>query len=376
MNRTIYLQRIFLYYDGPQLFCGKDDFEKRYLFSLSNRTPDADVFVGVPITTNRFLKCCTGEEDISDVFSKPEEPEYLVANISNIDFEQFSAIVSREKPNICFCPDPGLYLEKIDDLGFLQSEAIRRNRGVFELLVSPPEAMLEPKISASYFGGLLTTVQNLFRHIYKRVCTGSFELDDSLLDFYLVKDGSFRGLFLSRSHANLLGASSLRQIVKKLETIVASADSEMTIQNLSEIKGHAINSYKGLCEIVLRSNMPITIGYSDPEFSLSQNINISKSVAEKHLLILSEKGDLTTEDVTVLGKFFKVDAKKSTWSIQCDDRKNYSGTCLPENGNILNGIVINRKIYTCLIEERIEEVLSTGKEKISYLLKRVEEISA
>lgn len=83
-QNTITLERILEYYDAPQLFLGRDDFDTQYLCLLYEDEPTYQ-YTAIRISTNLYARFLRGEEDLRELFLHPEfESEYFdVAYINN-----------------------------------------------------------------------------------------------------------------------------------------------------------------------------------------------------------------------------------------------------------------------------------------------------
>ena len=77
MNKEIFIERILVYYDIPQVFIAKDAIDTRYLCMYIGSQSDYDSYVGVQISQSRLFELFAGKIDLRTAYQAPEIQEYF-----------------------------------------------------------------------------------------------------------------------------------------------------------------------------------------------------------------------------------------------------------------------------------------------------------
>ena len=85
MNKEIFIERILVYYDIPQVFIAKDAIDTRYLCMYIGSQSDYDSYVGVQISQSRLFELFAGKIDLRTAYQAPEIQEYFdIHNAGNL----------------------------------------------------------------------------------------------------------------------------------------------------------------------------------------------------------------------------------------------------------------------------------------------------
>ena len=155
------------YYDGPQVFEGRDAIGGHYVGLLVDSGSSANRYLLAGVAPERLREFRLGSLDLrSLLLSNPETPWFLASG--DADLAQPLKLESQGSPwaECPYLPDAGFVLHDAPAASASLQEARARNNLVLELSVEPPEAATEHRIRARTLAGLLTHTQILLKHAY------------------------------------------------------------------------------------------------------------------------------------------------------------------------------------------------------------------
>ena len=382
--RAIRHEATLVYYDGMQVILAKDPVGTRYVCLLVEQTATSDSFMCVPISPERFGDLANGRVDLRDIFTDPEVPGVWLASGITDGGELALKPIASERLSSGWLPDKGFTLVTEVATEEVLQEALSRRRAIVEIALSPPEARGEAKISAPHLSVMLTLFQSIVKHSFRKAISNmQSEARKALdspenygLEVLAFARGSFRITLQSSGLPDMFGHLEIEKAFMKLDEITEHVDDpEIAVAVVRQNKGHLAGAYFRLLEFVVQNNAPFTYRWATPN---SAEL-VSRQLAEKQASALYDKlgetKELVSEEVEFIGRIREVDVDRKTWRIQnYEDGKPYHGS-LPDNSQLsLGGIVVDEDTYRFVCEERIEEVVVTGKEKRTYLLLSFEQV--
>jgi hypothetical protein len=388
MGKKINYKDILIYFDGPQLFVGEDQVNTNYLCLLVAQYKEKDKFLCVPISKEKLKSFKLGEIDLKNLYSSPPTEELYLIETESIMNEciEMRKIELQDVPESWF-PGEGFFYEeekmKIDDEK-IKKQAKESNRAIIHLTLNPPEARIANKISPDHLAGIVTIFQSLIKYAYK---TGSklmsaqkdkyYSDDIYKLDIASTSPGSFTVHFQNRQPADLFGLSEIERaffIIDGISEILN--DEKELIKKMKEYKGHFAGTYIRFLEGIIKNDMPLSYSWILPGIDKAKTKSIYKKSAKFAYDSLVSTEELSIEELELTGRVIKADDKTGKWTLSSDeDQKEYKGELSKKSKMNLEGIVIKSKIYKFFCEEKIEEILGTGKEKKKIFLIKYELIT-
>ena len=207
------------YYDGPQVFEGRDAIGGHYVGLLVDSGSSANRYLLAGVAPERLREFRLGSLDLRALLmSNPDSPWFL-AN-GDADLAQPLKLESQSSPwaDCPYLPDAGFVLHDAPASSASLQEARARNNLVLELAVEPPEAATEHRIRARTLAGLLTHTQILLKHAYGAALRElsidnrkSLDRTDAhLMDVIIpAAPGSFRVVLEAAKGPDMLGQNEL-----------------------------------------------------------------------------------------------------------------------------------------------------------------------
>jgi hypothetical protein len=110
MKIELFLDKILLYYDEPQIFSAKDKILTNYLVMLVDYENDAPMYVALPVSEKKLALAMEGKLDIRLAFSESELDCWYIVK----DFEDIKAWAQSANfdtiPEV-YLPEAGLFLQ-------------------------------------------------------------------------------------------------------------------------------------------------------------------------------------------------------------------------------------------------------------------------
>jgi len=377
MKKQLHILQILVYYDVPEIFIATDEVGTKFLCLLVDVDNESILHISTPISTNRLNEFINGRVDLRDVFVNPETNEiYSFDEIAEIIYASlYDGIELPEE----FLPEFGFKYEKqLDKNKLILNEALEKNNAIVHLAIS--DSNDNYSIDADDFGDIVKLYQVIIENSYKKeISRQNFK---NKKEYYIPQNyklrafassyGSFNLHMYSTSQVDLFGNSIIELGLSKFEEITRDFDNDNEyIESLRTVKGHTISSLKKLikklidCDIIIRHKW-YSLGQENVHFS-----TIDKTKAKKIYDILTLTEELAEERKEFKGYFVQVDVEKGTWRIyNLEDEKEYSGEV---EGNLLQGVTVKTEVYKIDCLEIIEELKVAEKEKVKYILTKIEQ---
>lgn len=377
MSIQLHILQILVYYDIPEIFIATDEVGTKYLCLLVDADNESILYISTPISKERLTEFIVGRADLRDIFVNPETKKiYSFNNLGEtIHAHLFDNINLPEE----YLPDVGFKYEKpLDENRLILNEALEKNNAIVHLAVS--DSKNNCSIDVDDFGDIVKLYQVIIENIYKKTISQQYaknKRDFNTPNNYKLRafDSSYSSFNLhmySTSQVDLFGNSMIELGLSKFEEIIRDFDNnDEYIESLRTVKGHTISTLKKLVKKLIDSDILIKHKW----YSLGQNkvhfSTINKSKAQNIYDILTISEELAEERKVFEGYFVQVDVKKGTWRIyNIEDNKEYSGE---SQDDLLQGVTIKTTIYNIDCLEIIEEMKVAEKEKVKYILEKIEQ---
>ena len=371
--RPISQIRTLVYYDGVQVFEGRDSIGGHHVGVLIDDSGVADRYLVAGVDPERLRQFRAGAIDLRTVFLEAGAGEWRLADVGD-GFRAPVTPIRPEDPGGCraLLPDEGFVLHD----GSVDDEALReaRARGnvILELYAEPPEAADAHRIRATTLAGLLTHVQTLVAHAYRR----AVELPRRALDGHLMNvavpaaPGSFGVILEAAGAPDLLGYQGLARGLERMHSVFqCAADPNTAAERLLPHSGHLAGSWIALMRFLSECDTGLRYAWAAPELDGSRRGGVAGSLAKTLADELSKSSTLDIEKVDVTGKLDKVDVKSGAWRLATVDGPRAGK--LRGTGPSLVGLVIGER-YTFHCSEDIEVVHATGREKSTLYLESID----
>lgn len=371
--RMAQLTSALLYYDGVQIFEGRDPIGGHYVGVLVDSIADGDRYLVTGVAPDRLRDFRSGMLDLRTLLLDSSVNGWYLATVID-DFATPFKMERQQGPLLDqdMLPDEGVVLfdDVIDDLAL--QEARERNNVVFEFSVEPPEASDDHRISAAALSEILGHIQLVVRHAYRRALREMPSKDRRFGDFsggHLMDvvvpaaPGSFRVVMAASRPSDMFGNNELARALQQVDAVFESARyPEEAKERLREYKGHLAGSYIKLMSCLAEHNTGLRYAWAERMFDAARHGGVTESVAKELVDFLEESSSLGTEDIRLIGALERVDRKSGSWRLSTDEGAR-SGT-VTEPGPDLNGLVIgNRYVFHC-----VEEVETSGIDKETVTL--------
>ena len=371
--RMVELTSILLYYDGVQIFEGRDPIGGHYVGVLVDSIADGDRYLVTGVHPNRLRDFRSGVIDLRTLLLDSSANGWYLAKVADdfatpFQLEQQQGALSDQD----FLPDEGMVLfdDVIDDLAL--REARERNNVVFEFSVEPPEASDEHRISAATLSEILAHIQLVVRHAYRRALREMSSSDKRFGDYssgHLMDvvvpaaPGSFRVVLMASSPSDMFGNNELARALQQMDAVFESARyPEEARERLREYKGHLAGSYIKLLSCLVEHNTGLRYAWAERMFDVARHGGVTESIAKELVDALGESTSLGTEDIRLTGVLERADRNSGNWRLLTEEGARTGRVTEP--GPDLNGLTIgNRYVFQC-----IEEVETSGIDKETVTL--------
>ncbi len=373
MSRRIDYSGPLFYYDGIQIFEGRDSIGGHYLGILVDEPEGSDplyAIVGVPPGQLQAFRL--GRVDLLSLIVERAADGWMLGALNEDAKGNFvlGEVQAGEIPQR-FLPEPGFVLNFAADVDPAEvvTESVARNTLVFEVSVESLIPAEEHRIRAVALGGLLIHLQSLVKNAYRRsrILAGNMtkRVEDGLAPIFDVavaaKPGSFKMILVPAQTPGLFGNYDVSAGLDILDYLLANAsDPAATLERVQQYTGHTASSLVRLLRFIVETELSIKYAWKTPDREAASVRMVSSNDALPLLAILSEKASLAVERVVVTGPLKKVDVGKGEWRVaSIEDGREHSGKVRP--GVSLSGLVTDKRyVFTC--EEELEEVAGTGRE--------------
>lgn len=373
-----------LHFDVPILISATDNLGVNFVCLLIEQTENEEQYLCIPLSKGRFNLLKLGEISLREAFVSVETNEYYIGNSKNGNLASIQThAINSDEINSEWLPDDGTYLESKRETGStVFSDAIDKQRAIIHCTLNPPESFQESKITAEHLSEAVRLFQRLIKHTYESAIKESKfskqvkELVQSsrnyTLEIYGVSEGSFTIHMQTAEPVDLLGYANIAKALEVIDTINFDADDpQIVIDTLSRQNGHFVSAYKDLLQFVVETNTPFAYEWSMPSKKKSTRTSIVPRQAKPLYEAISERSELGKEEITLTGRFSKIDEDYNKWRLISDDNgKRFYGDSYVK----LGGIVIETVRYELVCEEVLEEDIITKKETRKLYLKSYKEL--
>ncbi len=378
MTKKLKIMQILVYYDIPEIFIATDEVGTKFICLLVDDDKDSILYISTAISSKRLSHFINGSVDLRDIYVHPETSQiYSFDSISDIiDATSLNNIVLPEE----YLPVAGFsYKKPLDEDNLILNEALEKNNAIVHLAVS--DINDNYSIDADDFGDVIKLYQIIIENSYKKeIAKKSMKNKKDYiipqnykLRAFASSYSSFNLHMFSTSQVDLFGNSIIELALSKFEELIRDFDNDdLYIESLRTVKGHTISSLKKLIKKLIDCDIKIkhkwySLGQEKVHFSI-----IDKAKANKIYDILTLTEELAEERRSFEGYFVQVDVKKGTWRINnIEDKKEYSGEVIYD---LLQGVTVRTEVYKIECLEIIEELKVAEKEKVKYILEKIEKV--
>ena len=379
--KTIHPTDVLAYYDGVQVFAGRDAIGGHYIGMLIDTVDDFDRYLVTGTVPERLRQFRSGMLDLRTLlleapygewyltFADGEYGDPLTLHPQNGNLEQTD-----------FLPESGFLLDDtpIDDLALLQAR--ERFNVVFEFSIEPPEAADSHRVRMATLGGILNHIQTVVRHAYRMAIrelpqrsTSMIDTSDAhLMDVVVpASPGSYRVVLEAAKPPDLFGSGELVRGLQRFDAIFASADKPEAARDLlKEHQGHLAGSYIKLINFLAEHNTGLSYSWADGMLDSSQHGGVSEATAKQLVDLLSDVTNLSTESVTLSGEFERVNRSAGDWGLLTDE--GVKAGKVAEGGPGLDGLQVGKRyIFHCIEDIEID---AAGREKHILYLQEIENV--
>ena len=374
---TIEPTDVLVYYDGVEVFAGRDPIGGRYVGMIIDTVGGFDRYLVTGVTPERLRQFRTSAVDLRTLLLEAPGGEWYITEANG---DPGSPLVLERQHELLtasnFLPDAGFLLDEspIDD--FALQQARERGNVVFEFRAEPPETAAGHRIRATTLGSLLLQIQTVVKYAYRNavrdLSSQSRQSIDTtnghVMDVVVpAAPGSFRVVLEAAKPPDMFGHGELVRGLERLDAVFESAnDLDIAGELLQNHKGHLAGSYIKLLTFLTTHKTGLRYAWAYPGAPVTQYGGVSETVATKLVEILSDVTNLSTEEVVFMGEFVRVNRDAGDWGLVLGEGERVSGK-VAEGGPSLNGLEVG-KVYRfdCLEEIDVDAI---GNEKRTYYLR-------
>ena len=294
--KTIRPTAILDYYDGVQIFEGRDAIGGHYISVLVDVVDKVDRYLVTGAAPERLRQYRSGLLDLRTLLLEAPGGEWYLTDDDGsagpfILEPQSGPLIDKED----FLPLPGLLLDDdpIDDQAL--REARERNNIVFEFRVQPPEAAAAPRVRADTLAGLLQRLQTLLK------CAGESvagEMPPSqrpadaaalcLMDVAVpAAPGSFRVLLEAAAPLDTFGPRLLFRSLERVDDLFAAAnDPEQAAELLKPYPPSLTAAYGKLLRFLVEQQTSLWYAWAEPACRDASYSGVSAATAGRLSQIL------------------------------------------------------------------------------------------
>ena len=315
VKRTIKSVAVLDYYDGVQLFEGRDSIGGHYIAMLIDTGSKVDRYVATGAKPECLRQFRVGDLDLRTLLLDAPGGEWFFIYADVLRGEPMT-LIPQEGPlaeREDLLPDEGYALDDapIDDLAI--NRAIESNSAVFEFKLEPPEAAYSHRVRADTLSEILAQTQLVVKRAYlsaikerkDRGTASNHAKDGYLMDVVVpAAPGSFRVILEAAAPLDdpirhpLLAPGDLTLGLKRMDEVFQSAEHpDKAREILTAHKGELADAYIKLLGILAEKNTGFHYSWADPHLPRASYGGVSAGVAKTLYRALSESG-ATTEKHT------------------------------------------------------------------------------
>ena len=325
--KKIWPKKTLVYYDGPQVLEAVDSIGGRYIAVLVESVSQTYMIVGVePEHLRRFR---TGALDLRSLLVDHAELEWYLGAPGEHSDSPF-VLKEQSKPLVetAFLPDGGLFLTAGPPTSETLAEARQRNNLVMEVVVEPPEAASENRIRLKTLALLLSEIQLLAKHAYRRAIRDVPPAIKKFIDqnegplFDVVvpaAPGSFRIVLEAAQEPDLVGNSELARALQRIDDLFLNVkDPNASLAVVKENKGHLAGAYIRLLRLLIDNDTNLRYSWAEPSSPETHSRSIARVEAATLVALFAQVSNLESEEVELQGKLRKADMLNGTWKLETE----------------------------------------------------------
>ena len=370
-----------VYYDGVQVFEGRDKIGGHYLGVLIETSNVSDRYLIVGVEPELLRQFRVGELDLRTLLLESSVDEWFTSDLTGTLSEPWK-LEAHQDPlfSQVFLPEEGFLLNgNISDDGVVR-EALARRNVVLEFSAEPPEAATNHRIRADTLGRLLIQLQTVIKHAYRNALRdilpkirNSLDVTDGhLMDVVVpAQPGSFKVKLEAAKQPDMFGSGEVVRALRRLDDVFESAKQPSEAFRLLEAhKGHLAGSYIRLMKFLAENKTGLWYTWADPMNARANHGGVSEGVARTLARDLSDVTSLSTETISLVGEFDKVNRTSGDWGLLTDD--GIKSGKITEDGPILNGLQVGKR-YQFHCVEHLDIIDASGRERRTLYLRRIEQ---
>ncbi len=377
--RTIQPIETLVYYDGVEVFAGRDSIGGNYIGMIIDTIDTVDRYLVTGVSPERLRQFRSGVVDLRTLFLEAPDDEWF---ITRADGDPGQPLVLKPQSGSLlateFLPEEDFFLEdvRVDDLALQQ--ALERGKVVFEVSVEPPETAVGHRIRMTTLATLLAHLQSLVRYAYRAALrdlpSNVRQLIDTtdghVMDVVVpATSGSYRVILEAAKPPDMFGSGELVRGLKRMDEVFTCADNPDAAQELLQAhRGHLAGTFIKLLQFLAEHQTGLRYGWADPVFSEVRHGGVSEIVAQQLAELLSDVTSLGTESVTLNGEFERVNRSAGDWGLLTQDGIRFGK--VPDEGPSLNGLIVGHRYRFDCVEDI--EVDAAGRERHMLYLHEIE----
>ena len=379
---SISATEVLIYYDGVQVFAGRDPIGGHYVGMILERISRYDRYLVTGVRPERLRQFRSGTLDLRTLFLEAPGGQWYIA-LTNGD-PRDSVELEPQEGNIADADDllplEGLTLHDgpIDDLAMQEARA--RHNVVFEFSIEPPEAAESHRVGMITLSRLLLRMQSVVKFAYQSAVRdlsdkdkNAYSPDGYLMDVVVpAAPGSYRIILEAAKPPDMFGYNRLAIGLTRLDDIFASADEPDLAQEILQMhKGRLAGSYIKLMKLLSDSDTGLSYSWAYPDLKSPNYGGVSGADAR---LLASTPFDVTrraTELVTLEGEFERVNRKRGDWGLLTDYDGVKTGR-IADGGPELNGLEVGKRYrFQCQEDSELDAI---GREKRALYLVKIKTV--
>lgn len=365
-----------VYYDGVQVFEAEDAIGGNYVAVLADSAEATDRYLVVGVPPESLRRFRVGALDLRYLLLENAQEEWYLASLGEslhepLNLELQSGLLSET----LYVPDEGFILHERASSSETLNEARSRNNLVMEIVVEPPESANSHRIRLTTYTRLLSEIQSLAKHAYKRALRDVAPVlrrnldtcEGPLLDVVVpALSGSFRVMLEAAQMPDLVGQNELARALQQIDHLFENVgDPRQNLEIVKTNKGHLAGAYIRLLRLLVENSTNLRYSWAEPGSPQLHARSVGYADARDLVRFFSQVSNLDTEEVELVGSLKKVDMLTGSWKLETEDgmlagkRKN--------GGPNLAGLETDRRYkFKCLEEIEVSE--PGVEERTLYLL--------
>ena len=293
IKRTIKPVAVLEYYDGIQIFEGRDPIGGHYIAMLLESLGKAEHFLATGADPERLRQFRVGDLDLRTLLLEAPGGEWFFI-YADVPYGEPLTLIPQEGnladqedllPGKCLVLDDA----PIDDLA--RDRAREVDNTVFEFKLAPPESAYAPRVRADALSAILAQIQLVVKHAYRSATKERKHraaADGYLMDVVVpAAPGSFRVILEAAAPLGeppsrpALDPGDLTIALKRMDEVFQSADEpDRAREILLKHKGDLADAYVKLLGILAEKNTGFHYSWADPNLPRAQYGGVSAGVAK------------------------------------------------------------------------------------------------